>query len=52
VPIEEGDDEVFDDNFVDIVPLEEIRIGVQGLKGRKIQTRFLCDWEYEKGFEL
>jgi beta-mannosidase len=52
VPIEEGDDAVFDDNFVDIVPLEEIRIGVQGLKGRKIQTRYLCDWEYEKGFEL
>ena len=52
VLIEEGDDAVFDDNFLDVVPGEEIRIGVQGLEGRKIQTRFLCDWEYEKGFEL
>ena len=52
VPIEEGDDAVFDDNFVDVVPGEEITIGVKGLEGRKIQTRFLCDWEYEKGFEL
>ena len=52
VPIEEGDDAVFDDNFVDLVPGEEIRIGVGGLKGRNVQTRFLCDWEYEEGFEL
>lgn len=52
VPIEEGEDAVFEDNFVDVVPGEEIRIGVQGLSGRKIQTRFLCDWEYEEGFEL
>ncbi|TVY81447.1 Beta-mannosidase B [Lachnellula suecica] len=53
VPLEEGgDDAVFDDNFVDLVPGEEIKIGVKGLDGRKIETRFLCDWEYKEGFVL
>jgi beta-mannosidase len=52
VPIEEGDDAVFDDNFVDLVPGEEIRLGVKGLNGRGVQKRFLCDWEYKDGFEL
>jgi beta-mannosidase len=52
VPIEEGDDAVFDDNFIDLVPGEEIRVGVKGLKGRQVQSRFLCDWELEEGFEL
>ncbi|KAG0650029.1 Beta-mannosidase B [Hyphodiscus hymeniophilus] len=52
VPIEAGDDAIFDDNFVDVVPGEEIKIGVKGLDGRKIETRFLCDWELEEGFEL
>lgn len=49
VPLEEGNDAVFDDNFLDLVPGEEVRIGVKGLNGRSIKTRFLCDWEYEKG---
>lgn len=53
VPLEEGgDDAIFDDNFVDLVPGEEIKIGVKGLDGRKIETRFLCDWEYKDGFVL
>ncbi|TVY48627.1 Beta-mannosidase B [Lachnellula occidentalis] len=53
VPIEEGgEDAVFDDNFVDLVPGEEIKIRVKGLNGRKIETRFLCDWEYKEGFVL
>lgn len=52
VPIEEGEDAVWHDNFIDLVPGEEVKIGVKGLKGRSIQKRFLCDWEYEKGFEL
>lgn len=51
VPIEEGEDAVFADNFVDLVPGEEIRIGVKGLAGRRLQTRWLCDWE-GKGFQL
>ncbi|KAH8808583.1 glycoside hydrolase family 2 protein [Xylogone sp. PMI_703] len=50
VPIEEGDDAVFDDNFIDLVPGEEVKIGVKGLNGRSVKTRFLCDWEYEKEF--
>ena len=51
VPIEEGEDAVFADNFVDLVPGEEIRIAVEGLAGRKVQARWLCDWEGD-GFEL
>ena len=52
VPIEEGDDAEFDDNFLDLVPGDKIRLEAKGLAGRKVQTRFLCDWEYEKGFKL
>ncbi len=52
VPLVEGDDAVFDDNFIDLVPREEVRVGVKGLNGRRVQTRFLCDWELEEGFEL
>jgi beta-mannosidase len=52
VPIEEGDDAEFDDNFLDLVPGEKIRLEAKGLAGRKVQTRFLCDWEYEKDFKL
>ncbi|PVH86087.1 glycoside hydrolase family 2 protein [Cadophora sp. DSE1049] len=49
-----GDDAVWDDNFIDLVPGEEIRVGVRGLNGREkeIETRWLCDWEGEEGFEL
>lgn len=49
---EEGEDVLFEDNFVDLVPGETVEIGGQGLRGRKIQTRFLYDWEMEEGFEL
>jgi len=52
VPIEEGEDAVFDDNFVDLVPGEVIRIKSSGLKGRKLIANWLCDWESEQGFEL
>ena len=51
VPIEEGEDAVFADNFVDLVPGEVIRIGVKGLAGKRLQARWLCDWE-GKGFQL
>ncbi|RDW66315.1 hypothetical protein BP6252_09950 [Coleophoma cylindrospora] len=52
VPIEEGEDAVWEDNFIDLVPGEEIAVAVKGLEGRTVQVRYLCDWEYEKGFEL
>jgi beta-mannosidase len=51
VPIETGEDAEFADNFVDLVPGEEIRIAVQGLAGRKVRARWLCDWERD-GFQL
>ena len=49
---EEGQDAVWEDNFVDLVPGEVIAIGVVGLKGRKVKARWLGDWEGEEGFEL
>ncbi len=53
VPISEGgDDAVWDDNFIDLVPGEEIRVKVEGLQGRKVESRWLCDWENAEGFEL
>jgi beta-mannosidase len=52
VDIEEGEDAVWEDNFVDLVPGEAVRIGVEGLKGRKAKARWLGDWEGEVGFEL
>jgi hypothetical protein len=33
MPIGEGDDAVFDDNFIDLVLGEEIRVSVKGLNG-------------------
>jgi len=53
VPISEGgSDAVWSDNFIDLVPGEEIYVQATGLKGRKIEMRWLCDWENEEGFEL
>jgi beta-mannosidase len=49
---ESGQKAVFDNNFIDLVPDEEIRVEVNGLKGGSISTRFLYDWELEPGFEL
>jgi beta-mannosidase len=48
----EGDDEgteepEWDDNMVDLMPEEELRIGVSGLKGRKVRARFLAAWEVD-----
>jgi beta-mannosidase len=53
VPISEGGpDAVWSDNFIDLAPGEEIHVQPTGLKGRKIETRWLWDWENEEGFEL
>ncbi|KAM0231471.1 hypothetical protein ACHAPO_008581 [Fusarium lateritium] len=43
---------VFDNNFVDLVPFEEVKIGVTGLKEGSVETRFLYDWELDPGFQL
>ncbi|KAH6719261.1 glycoside hydrolase family 2 protein [Leptodontidium sp. MPI-SDFR-AT-0119] len=49
---EDDEDAVWDDNFIDLIPGEEVRVGVKGLGGRKVEARWLCDWEGEEGFEL
>lgn len=41
----DGENAVWDDNCIDLVPEEEITIRVKGLNGRKINTRWLYDWE-------
>jgi beta-mannosidase len=52
VGIEDGEDAVWEDNFIELVPGEVVKVGVDGLKGRKVNARWLCDWENEVGFEL
>jgi beta-mannosidase len=52
VDIEEGEDAVWEDNFVDLVPGEMVKIKVEGVRGRKVKARWLGDWEGEVGFEL
>jgi beta-mannosidase len=39
---EHGEPE-WDDNMVDLMPDEEMHIGVKGLKGIVVRTRFLAD---------
>lgn len=45
VPIEEGEDAQWADNFIDLVPGEKLTVGVKGLEGRSVKLRWLCDWE-------
>jgi beta-mannosidase len=45
VPIEEGEDALWEDNFVDLVPEETVVVNVKGLNGKTVKTRWLCDWE-------
>ncbi|SPO01822.1 related to beta-mannosidase [Cephalotrichum gorgonifer] len=41
-----GDPEpLWEDNMVDLMPGQERRMGVRGLKGRGVHGRFLADWE-------
>ncbi|KAF4337248.1 beta-mannosidase B [Fusarium beomiforme] len=47
-----GKNVVFDNNFIDIVPEEEIKVGVRGELGDFVDVRFLYDWELEPGFQL
>ena len=49
-----GYDATFYDNFIDLVPGEEVYVKVRGvLWGEEAVTvRFLYDWELEPGFEL
>jgi beta-mannosidase len=48
----DGKNLVFDNNFIDLVPDEEVRIGVTGPLGNRVDVRFLYDWELEPGFQL
>ncbi|KAG8670371.1 hypothetical protein FPOAC1_009779 [Fusarium poae] len=50
---ENGDEIMFDDNAIDLVPEEKIKIGVKGrLSGGSVNTRFLYDWELNPDFKL
>ena len=53
VPLEqEGKDAVFENNFVDLVPGEAVKLGLKGREARKLETRWLCDWELKSDFKL
>jgi beta-mannosidase len=47
-----GEAVVFDDNFIDLVPDEELRVCIRGTAGDHVDVRFLYDWELEPWFEL
>jgi len=49
VKIEEGQDARWEDNYVDLVPGEEVKVGVEGLGGRDVEVRWLGDWELREG---
>ncbi|EXJ81605.1 hypothetical protein A1O1_07670 [Capronia coronata CBS 617.96] len=35
----------WEDNMFDLLPGQEFKVGVNGLRGRKVKARFLGDWE-------
>ena len=43
---------MFDDNFLDLVPGEVVEIGIHLLQGRKVEVRYLYDWEKKQEFRL
>lgn len=45
ISTDEGEDAVWGDNFVDLVPGEKVVVDVEGLNGRTVNLRWLCDWE-------
>lgn len=45
VPPEEGDDATWEDNYLDLVPNEPVKVGTIGLDNRAISIKWLCDWE-------
>jgi beta-mannosidase len=45
VESQEGEDAIWRNNFVDLVPEETVVVEVEGLDGRAVRTRWLCDWE-------
>ncbi|KAH7188106.1 glycoside hydrolase family 2 protein [Fusarium flagelliforme] len=49
-----GYDATFYDNFIDLVPGEEVYVKVRGVlfPDEPVTVRFLYDWELEPGFEL
>ncbi|KIW98715.1 uncharacterized protein Z519_00377 [Cladophialophora bantiana CBS 173.52] len=42
---EDEPEPLWDDNMFDILPGQEVEVGVNGLRGRKVNVRFLADWE-------
>jgi len=52
VPVFVGVVAVWEDIFVVWVRGETVCVGVEGLMGRGVKARWLCDWEEEEGFEL
>jgi beta-mannosidase len=47
VDYDDGEDAVWEDNMLDLMPAESIDVNVRGLGGRKVKTSFLNDWELD-----
>jgi beta-mannosidase len=45
VDYDDGEDAIWEDNMLDLMPGEMIGVKVRGLGGRKVKVRFLNDWE-------
>lgn len=46
--VESGEMPEWEDNMVDLLPGDKVRVNVKGLGGRKITSRWLNDWEQQK----
>lgn len=42
---DEEKEPVWEDNMFDLMPETDVKVGVNGLRGRGVKARFLCDWE-------
>ncbi|TVY18725.1 Beta-mannosidase B [Lachnellula arida] len=45
IDYDDGEDAIWEDNMLDLMPAESIDVNVRGLGGRNIKNRFLNDWE-------
>jgi beta-mannosidase len=45
VDYDDGEDAIWEDNMLDLMPGETMDVKVRGLGGRRVKIRFLNDWE-------
>lgn len=50
--LEAGEEGDWADNCMDVVPGEELVVGVKGLGDKEVKGSWLCDWEGRRGVEV